>query len=144
MDSAPTGYSAPNSASQSLNNSGTSSGSVNVAYPPTKLHRGAPAHAAPATTAAMSNILEHDTVMTVPSSGSSMGLSVLSSAERDRRAVFAKAKQEAARRELELAGADEEVAANELGEARAPSMSGSISRLADVEREGGASARTRP
>ncbi len=49
-----------------------------------------------------------------------------------------------ARLKLELNEADEEVAASELEKARAASMSGSIARLADVEREGGTSARTRP
>ena len=107
MDSAPTGYSAPNSESQSLNNSGTSSGSVNVAYPPTKIQRGAPVPAAAATTTTMYNIAENQQSVTVHSSESSVGSSILSSAERGRRTAFAKAKRETARRELELARADE-------------------------------------
>ncbi len=144
MDSTPTGYSAPKSESQSLNNSGTSPSSANVAYPPTTIQRSAPAPAAPATTATMANIVERDIVMTVHSSGSSVGSSILSSAERGRRTAFVKAKRETARRELELARADEEVAASELEEARAASMPGSIARLADVGSEGGASARARP
>ena len=132
MDSTPTGYSAPNSEGHSLNDSGTSFGWTSVAYPPTKMHRGAPAPTAPATTVTMANIVEHDALMTVHSSESSVGSSILSSAERGRRTAFAKAKRETARRELELARADEEVAANELEEARAASTSGSIARLADV------------
>ena len=62
----------------------------------------------------MANLVEHDTLMTVHSSESSVGSSILSSGERGRRTALAKARRETARRELELVKADEEVAETSL------------------------------
>ena len=114
MDPTPTGYSAPTSADVSLNNSGTSSSSINLVYPPKKIQRGAEqAPAAPALTATMENIAEHGRApMVVHSASSSELQSIASSRERDRRVALAKARRETikARNALALAEADQEAA----------------------------------
>ena len=138
MDPTPTGYSAPTSADVSLNNSGTSSSSINVVYPPKKIARAAQAPAAPARIATMQNIAEHDSAMVVQSTSSSELQSIASSRERDRRVALAKARRETikARNALALAEADQEVAESELDLYRAPSRANSIRRLADVQSDG--------
>ena len=116
MEPTPTGYSAPTSADVPLNNSGTSSSSINVVYPPKKIQRAAQAPAAPARIATMQNIAEHDNAMVVQDTSSSELLSIASSLERDRRVALAKARRKTfrARNTLALAEADQEVAESEL------------------------------
>ena len=150
MDPTPTGYSAPTSADVSLNNSGTSSSSINVVYPPKKIARAAQAPAAPARIATMQNIAEHDNAMVVQDTSSSELLSIDSSRERDRRVALAKARRDTTRAkfalaqmQVELAEADQEVAESELDLHRAPSRASSIGRLADVQSDGGNSTHSR-
>ena len=121
----PTGYSVPNSEGTSLNTSGTSgtlSSGPNAVVPPAK--RYAPSPAAPAVSAPPREI-----EMVRSSSSSGIG-STTSSVERVRR--------------LALVKADEDVAEVELQEALAASVAGSVVRVADLESEGGNSARARP
>ncbi len=89
----PTGYSAPVSADTSMNNSGTSSSSINTNFPPKKIQRGAEqAPAAPARAATMENIAEHGNApMVVLSTSSSELHSIASSQDYDRRVALAKA-----------------------------------------------------
>ncbi len=80
----------------------------------------------------------------VNSSSSSDLRSVAASSERRCRLGLARAKQETARRHVELANANPHVAEGELEEALASSAAGSVGRLADLERNSGQSARGRP
>ena len=73
----------------------------------------------------------------VQSSSSSDVISIVSSVTRGHRLAVAKAKQYSEIREAELAKANEEVAEAELGEDNAASL-GSVSRIADVQSNGGA------
>ena len=78
-------------------------------------------------------VAEHEVPITVRSSTSSGGTSVISSAEHNRRTALTRARRETARRQLALALADEQLAEAELEEvARAASTPGSIARLEDV------------
>ena len=78
-------------------------------------------------------VAEHVAPITVRSSTSSGGTSVVSSAERNRRKALERARRETARRQLALALADEQVAEAELEEiARPASTPGSTGRLEDV------------
>ena len=111
----------------------SSSSSMNVIESPSKHHRGAPVLAAAATTATMRMVAEHEAPITVRSSTSSGGTSVVSSAEHNRRLALTRARRDTARRQLALALADEQVAGAELEEiARPASTPGSIARLEDV------------
>ena len=131
-NSAPTGFSAPGSAEVSSMDTSSSS-SMNMVESPSKHHRGTPVPAAAATTATMRMVVEHEVPITVRSSTSSGGTSVISSAERNRRTGLTRARRETARRQLALAIADEQLAEAELEEvARAASTPGFIARLEDV------------
>ncbi len=130
-----TGYSAPSFQGTSLNTSGTSSYSANAVEPQAKKSAPTPAPAAPALAASLANIPERDIHVV---------RSVASSVERGRRLAFAKARRERTRKEMELANADVYVAEGELEEALAGSVAGSVGRVADLDSEGGNSARVRP
>ncbi len=82
----------------------------------------------------MANIVETNHVQ---SSSSSDIISIVSSTTRGHRLAIAKAKQEAAGRDAELAKANVEIAEAELEEAKAASQ-GSVGRMADVQSDGGA------
>ena len=118
----------------------SSSSSMNMVESPSKHQRSTPALAAAATLAAMRMVVEHEVPISVRSSTSSGGTSIVSSAERNRRTALTRARREAARLQLALV-ADEQVAEAELEEARPASASGSLARLEDVASDGGASAR---
>ena len=138
-----TGYSAPNSAGHSLNNSSnTDTSGIEVVEPPAKtVDQHVPA--APAVTARV--VTESPTRIQMVNSSSSSDLrSVASSSERRCRLGLARAKQETARRHVELANANQQVAGGELEEALANSVAGSVGRLADLESNSGQSARGRP
>ena len=139
-NSAPTGFSAPGSAEASWTDTSSSS-SMNMVESPSKDQRSAPVLAAAATTATMRMVAEHEAPITVRSSTSSGGTSLISSAERNRRTALTRARRETARRQLALAIVDEQVAEAELEEARTASASGSLARLEDVASGGVASSR---
>ncbi len=139
-NSAPTGFSAPGSAEASSMDTSSSS-SRNIVESPSKYQRSAPVSAAAATTATMRMVAEHEAPITIRSSTSSDGTTVISSAERNRRTAVSRAKRETARRHLALAIADEQVAEAELDEARVASAPGSIARLEDVASNSGESFR---
>ena len=135
----PTGYSVPPSEGTSLNTSGTSgtlSSGPHAVVPPAK--RYAPSPAAPAASAP-----PRDTPTVLVSSSDSGVGSTTTSIEKVRRLALVKARRETIRQELALAKADEEVAEEELRETISASAAGSVARLADVESEGGNSARAR-
>ncbi len=137
-----TGYSAPNSAGHSLNNSSnTDTSGIEPVEPPAK--RVAPPPVAPAVSAQLAT-LPATRVDMADSSSSSDLRSVAASSERHRRLVLARAKQETARRQVELAQANQQVAEGELEEALATSIAGSVGRMADLESNSGNSARGRP
>ena len=135
-----TGYAVPASEGTSLDTSGTSgtlSSGPHAVVPPAK--RYAPSPAAPAVSAP-----PRDAPMILNSSSSSGIGSTTSSIERIRRLALVKARRETIRQQLALAKADEEVAEEELQEAISASVAGSVGRVADLESEGGNSARARP
>ncbi len=138
-----TGYSAPSSAGHSLNNSSnTDTSGIYVFEPPAKrVDQHAPA--APAVTAQV--MTESPAGIQMVNSSSSSDLrSVAASSGRRCRLVVARAKQEAARRHVDLANANQLVAEGELEEALATSVAGSVGRLADLGSNSGQSARGRP
>ena len=138
-----TGYSAPSSAGHSLNNSSnTDTSGIEVVEPPaTRVDQHVPA--APAITAQA--VTESQTRIQMVNSSSSSDLrSVAASSERRCRLGLARAKQETARRQVELAHANQQVAEGELEEALATSIAGSVGRMADLESNSGNSARGRP
>ncbi len=138
-----TGYSAPSSAGHSLNNSSnTDTSGIEVVEPPAKrVDQHVPA--APAITAQV--MTESPTGIQMVNSSSSSDLrSVAASSERRCRLEVARAKQETARRHVDLANKNQQVAEGELEEALATSVAGSVGRLADLESNSGHSARGRP
>ena len=86
-------------------------------------------------------VADYEPPITIRSSASSDGTTVISSAERNRRTAVTRAKRETARRHLALAIADEQVAVAELDEARAAFASGSIARFENVASNSGESVR---
>ncbi len=138
-----TGYSAPNSAGNSLNIwSNTDTSGIEPVEPPAKrVDQHVPA--APAITAQVATITP-TRVNLVHSSSSSDLRSVAASSERRCRLGLARAKQETARGQVELAQANQQVAESELEEALATSITGSVGRIADLESSSGNSARVRP
>ena len=139
-NSEPTGFSAPGSAGASSMDTSSSS-SANPVESPSKQRRYTTTLVAAAPTATMRVVAENEVPITIRSSTSSSGTSVVSSAEHNRRTALTRAKRETARRQLPLANADEQVAETELEEARAVSASGSLARLEDVASKGGDSNR---
>ena len=138
-----TGYSAPNSAGHSLNNSSnTDASGIAIVEPPAKrVDQHVPA--APAVTAQLATVSQTRINM-ISSSSSSDLRSVAASSERRCRLGLARAKQEMARRHVDLAHASQQVADGELEEALATSVAGSVGRMADLESNSGNSARGRP